>query len=328
MKTKRHRQSTWRITAPFLAATQTALCLLAYPSSAAELDFRTGDVIAFLGGEDTVAMNEHGYLELLLTKAWSGEESPIQFRNLGWEGDTVFEQRRDLNFGSWAEQLSRSKATVLFCQFGNAEALQGTEHLAEFVTAYGHLLDEWSRHVRRIVVLSPTPFESAESHLPDLASRNGDVGAYSEAIRGLADQRGLIFIDLCQPLLSAKDKSIAWTRDGLHLNGEGHWRVAKETVAQLGLNDMTQRIWFDTKSHELAPGRNEQARQEILRKNRLWFDYWRPMNWAFLAGDRTEQPSSRDHRDPSVRWFPLEMQKFLPLIEQRESDIQSLLRQP
>jgi hypothetical protein len=45
------------------------------------------------------------------------------------------------------------------------------------------------------------------------------------------------------------------------------------------------------------------------------------MNWAFLAGDRTEQPSSRDHRDQKIRWFPAEMNQFLPLIETKEREI-------
>lgn len=30
-------------------------------------------------------------------------------------------------------------------------------------------------------------------------------------------------------------------------------------------------------------------------KEQLWHRYWRPSNWAFLYGDRTTQPSSRDH---------------------------------
>ena len=85
---------------------------------------------------------------------------------------------------------------------------------------------------------------------------------------------------------------------------------------------------MDAETGMLAPARYEQARQAILRKNRLWFDYWRPMNWAFLAGDRTEQPSSRDHRDPSMRWFPKEMQEFLPLIQEKESEIRTRLRRP
>jgi hypothetical protein len=59
----------------------------------------------------------------------------------------------------------------------------------------------------------------------------------------------------------------------------------------------------------------------VIAKNRLWFDYWRPQNWAFLGGDRTSVPSSRDHRDPKVRWFPAEMEKFVPLILAQESQI-------
>jgi len=57
-----------------------------------------------------------------------------------------------------------------------------------------------------------------------------------------------------------------------------------------------------------------------VEKNQLWFDYWRPMNWAFLHGDRIEQPSSRDHRNPKIRWFPEELEKFWHLIEARERE--------
>ena len=62
----------------------------------------------------------------------------------------------------------------------------------------------------------------------------------------------------------------------------------------------------------------------IIAKNRLWFDYWRVQNWAFLAGDRTEQPSSRDHLDRTKRWFPEERERFLPLIEKKEQEIWDL----
>ena len=68
-------------------------------------------------------------------------------------------------------------------------------------------------------------------------------------------------------------------------------------------------------------------REAIVEKNRLWFDHWRPMNWAFLEGDRTEQPSSRDHVDRKIRWFPVEMQDFLPLLRKQEARIDELLRE-
>jgi hypothetical protein len=70
----------------------------------------------------------------------------------------------------------------------------------------------------------------------------------------------------------------------------------------------------------------EALRLAVVEKNRLWFDYWRPMNWAFLGGDRTFVPSSHDHNDPSVRWFPAEMEKFVPLIERAEARVQELAR--
>jgi hypothetical protein len=62
----------------------------------------------------------------------------------------------------------------------------------------------------------------------------------------------------------------------------------------------------------------------IRAKNRLWDRYRRPQNWAFLAGDRTTQPSSRDHLDPTKRWFPEEMKEFTPLIEAKEREIWDL----
>jgi hypothetical protein len=67
-------------------------------------------------------------------------------------------------------------------------------------------------------------------------------------------------------------------------------------------------------------------RDLIAAKNRLWFHYYRPQNWAFLAGDRTNQPSSRDHLDPSKRWFPEELERFVPLIDAKDAEIWALAK--
>jgi hypothetical protein len=74
----------------------------------------------------------------------------------------------------------------------------------------------------------------------------------------------------------------------------------------------------------MADPREEALRQAIVSKNRLWERYRRPQNWAFLAGDRVTQPSSRDWRDPSKRWFPEEMEQFVPLIERKEKEVWDL----
>jgi GDSL-like Lipase/Acylhydrolase family len=296
------------------------------PAAAETLSFQSNDVVALLGGENVVAMQENGYLELLLTLAGSGPG--IRIRDLGWEGDTVFEERRDLNFGSWEDQLSRAGATVLFCQFGQMESLRGKAGLESFKKAYQELLDRFLIRTRRLVLFSPIPFERKPAPLPDLSLRNADARLYAKAIQALARARGLRYVDLLGPLEleAGRHPNRPWTRDGLHLNPWGHWLAARATAAQLGWSGPLARVTFQIESDTLTPPTLEQARRIIVEKNGLWFDYWRPMNWAFLKGDRIDQPSSHDYRDPKVRWFPKEMEEFLPLIADKEERIASALK--
>ena len=119
--------------------------------------FKKGDVIALVGGEDMVAMSEYGYLELLLTRALP--EHQLKFRNLAWEGDTVFEQRRDLNFPTWEQQLDQIGATVVICQFGQMESLAGLDNLPVFRKAFEKVLRRLSAGGKRqVLVIPPTSF--------------------------------------------------------------------------------------------------------------------------------------------------------------------------
>jgi hypothetical protein len=278
------------------------------------------DVVVFTGGANVVAAQENGYLESLLTLNFA--RVPLRFRNMGWEGDTVYEQRRDLNFGPWSQQFKKVEASVLFAQFGQMESLQGAAALPQFLAAYAKLLDEFARQTPRIVLVSLLPFERSGPLGPDLAKHNDDVRLFAHAIRDLARQRGYLFVDLLH--LGGKPFQGRLTSDGVYLTAHGQWEVARATALDLGLANIPRRITPDSATGELRPTSLERLRQAILAKNRLWFDYWRPMNWAFLRGDRTEQPSSHDHRNPKIRWFPEEMERFLPLIETEERRIAEL----
>lgn len=286
------------------------------------LSLSSNDVLALLGGEDMVAWQANGYFETLLT-ARLGAEAP-RFRYLAQEGDTVFEQPRQLNFPRWPEQLERVGATVLVCQFGQSESLRGRAAVGDFAAAYEVLLDQFAGRPARIVLLSPTPFERVGGDLPDLADRNVDLAAYVEAVRQVARRRGGWFVDLFTPLRAAASAGTRLTRDGLHLDTTGQWLAAHAAASQLGLAPDAVKPAAAVTGGRFTTASLEELRQLVLAKNRLWFDYWRPHNWAFLAGDRTDQPSSRDHRDPSVRWFPREMEEFLPLIAGKESRIRRM----
>ncbi len=282
--------------------------------------FRPGDVVAFLGGEDLVVASEHGFFELLLARALP--EHRLKFRNLAWEGDTVFEQRRDLNFPTWDEQLAQVGATVVVCQFGQMESFGGPEKLPAFVEAYEKLLRQWSDGgKRRLLVLEPFALGQHDGRPPAeqrawelsaiLRDRHNSLAEFSAAARNAAERVGAVWV----PIGEVRLPGGAVQRDGCHLTRGAHAVFALDFARQLQLNA--------TSGGGKAP-LNTRLLELIAAKNRLWFDYWRVQNWAFLAGDRTVQPSSRDHVDPSKRWFPAEREAFLPLIETKEQEIWQL----
>ena len=302
--------------------TASAFCVLAALINAPAVGVRaseflhSNDVVCFLGGANVVAAQEYGYLETILRMKFPNLN--LRFRSLAHEGDTVFEQPRDYNYPAIAKQLDQTGATVVICYFGQTEALQGTNHLQEFAVAYEKLL-ETSRN-RRLVVVSPFVFEPSKAPLPDLSLRNRDLLAYFGAIEELAQKHGWTFVNLNQ----GKAKRFApLTSDGLHLTAYGHLFYDSAIAAQLGATS-ARMLWANPTTGALSLPLWEQTRQRVLAKNRLWFAYYRPMNWAFLGGDRTDQPSSRDHRDPKIRWFPDEMKRFVPLLEREEDEIGKL----
>lgn len=313
------RLARWLLAAS-LAMTSLSLARAAAPA----FPFRTNDVIAFVGGEDSVEMHRLGYVELLLSRALPAHR--LRFRGLGWEGDTVDEQPRELNFPKWPEQLKRSGATVVVCQFGQAEALRGPQRIEAFIDAYGRLLDTLSATVPRVILVSSTRFEPSTGLLPDLTQHLGTLAIQTRKVRELAARRGLTFIDLFNPETeaAAAPGAARRTRDGWHLNPAGHWEAAQSIVTQLGYAGGIPSGASPDRDGRLTGADLEPLHRAILGKTQLWFHYWRPENWAFLNGDRTEQPSSRDHRDPKVRWFPAEMEQFVPLIEAREREIAEL----
>jgi hypothetical protein len=280
---------------------------------------RSNDIVAFVGGEDVVAMQQFGYVETILARETAAKN--LRFRNLGWEGDTVFEQRRDLNFPSWEQTLAKIGATVIVAQFGQAESLRGRDALPAFKAAAEKLLRQLAGTNRLMIVVAPTPFHQPPGGLPDLTTNNATLAPYSDQMKQLCQANRWQFLD---PWKSGVLPPTSITRDGLHLNGEGQARVALQFAAHFSELRRTPQFTRNAKTGTLSHPATERVRQAIIAKNQLWFDYWRPQNWAFFAGDRTEQPSSRDHRNPKIRWFPNELEQFLPLIEAKEREVKML----
>lgn len=286
---------------------------------AGKFELLQDDVVAFLGGENGRVGQDLGYLETLLSLHAAGKR--VRFRNMAWEGDTVYEQPRPLNFGSWTDQFRRTGASVVFLQFGQLEALEGKAGLDRFGSAYESLIGKVAETTTRIVLVSPTPFGKGSARQPDLSAKNDDLKLYVEAIRKLAAKTGCLFVDLNTKPLAEE----GMTRNGLHLSAEGHWIAARETARQLevaGLSDLEAPDLKGAFRRESI----EKIRQSIRAKNALWNDAWRPTNWAFLNGDRMEQPSSRDHVDRRIRWYPVEVQQLPAMLRRDEDKLEALIQ--
>ena len=247
------------------------------------------ETVVFVGGTNFVRAAKSGELEALLTKAFA-KQKPV-FRSMAVDADTVYLQERELNFGTWQQQLEAVGATVVIAQFGQMEALDGVAKLPEFVAAYHRLLDEFSARTVRLVLVSPMLFQKATSpNVPDLTKRNEEVKAYANAIKTIAKQRGALFVDVTE--LPAKamrntlrfadsplpDDAKSYTHDGIHLTPHGLLNIAVNVFGSL---------------NGKAIPTDAELGAAIVTKNRLWSQCWRPANWNFAYGDRATVPFAR-----------------------------------
>jgi glucose/arabinose dehydrogenase/mono/diheme cytochrome c family protein len=275
-----------------------------------QFSLTTNEVIVLAGQENLVREQKAGELESLLATGFASKQP--RFRFMAWEGDTVYEQWRDLNFGSWTAQLEASSATIVMAQYGQMEALDGAARLTEFSTAYHRLLDQFSARTHRLVLISPMPFEKPlASHAPDLTLRNAEVAAYAKAVGDIAKQRSAVFVDLFTPLSKRPAGSQRLTEDGIHLTEAGLREVGQIIAKQLGApaNPSVDQTYL----HEA-----------IIAKNRFWFDCWRPANWSFVYGDRVSQMFGKaSATSPTLRDT---FERYRPLIADADARIHALAR--
>lgn len=286
---------------------QLVLLMTAAFAGEREAWLRPGDIVAFVGGENLVAAAEHGYIEYFLLKA--DPNARLKIRSLAKEGDTAFEQARDFNYPNLEMQLSRIGATVVILQLGQMESLRGEAGLADFRQAVEKLVQAVNAGgKRRVILVGPIPVLAGSP----AAGRFDDIELYSEALRGVAHRAETKFVSPDRSAFTAEDY-----RSALHLNERGHLEFAAQLAEAL--------TGVEAGGAIMRP--DELRLLDLIRwKNELWFNYARPQNWAFLDGDRTIQPASRDHRDPEKRWFPEEMKDWLPLIAEQEQEIWRVAR--
>ena len=286
----------------------------------AEIDVLDGDRVVFLGGTLFERERLYGELETALTEHF--RDRRVVFRNIGWDGDTVFGHaraggRRGSVFGDAAEgfenlqrHVDRVNPTLVLVAYGAVEAHDGQDKVRVFERGYDRLLRRLSKPDRRFVLL--TPLRALAAGIPrsqkvtaQVERLNTLLMAYREGVLSLSKRRGWPVIDL----YSATELNEPGMRvNGLHLTQKGYQAMARYIIEAACAEGAS--------GQALGEAAREALGKLIRRKSELFYNGWRPRNNAFVFGERKSEQVP----------VQLELPQYDRLIAEVEGSIDDLLR--
>ena len=298
---------------------------------------QSNDRVVFVGNTLVERSRHFGQIEATLQLAVGPDVSGLTFRNLGWSGDSVFGDARSY-FGEPSEGRERlTKAfselqpnVVLICYGTGAamsvdqgwtyekSAVQGSaagleKSLATFIDGYDKLLkriaDASGKNLREVVLVSPPPLENLGDPLPDQTTTNKNLARFRDAIRDLATRKKVRFVDLFAAMggddFSGEVAETPLTDNGIHF-GEAGYRIVARHLAE-GLGYATEQV---RKNDDAIA----ELKKQIVSKDTLFFNQWRPANETYLFLFRKHEQGQ------NAKEIPM----FDPLIEAEEKKIEEL----
>lgn len=284
----------------------------AAPAQKKVFEFKDGDRLVLLGSTVLERESRYGTLEPRLALALGDKK--ISVRNLAWSGDTVYGHARSY-FGPPEEGLQRLtahlkllKPTVVLLCYGSEMAFDGLKDLPRFLTGYRNLLSLIRKESPgvRIIIASPPPLENLPPPMPDQTDANKDLSSFRDALRKFAASQNTFFVDwfelmggLPKPGLTSKPL----TENGVHYTAQGYALLSRKLIEGLGL-----------KAPQLPDSVLAPLQKEVVRKDELFFNRWRPQNETYLFGFRKHEQGQ------NAKEIPM----FDPLIQQADDKIQAL----
>ncbi|MEM7014693.1 MAG: SGNH/GDSL hydrolase family protein [Verrucomicrobiota bacterium] len=213
--------------------------LAALAISAAAEPIQPGDRIAIVGNTFADQLRVHGYLESMLLH--HARENPVSIRNLGWGGDMLTSRDRPTGFPTEESTLTAHKTDVIIACFGMGESFAGINGVADFEKDLNDFIDSHKgkkyngKSEVRLVLVSTIAYENLGSLTPLHEKRNRELGAYSSAIRNVAENAGIPFVNVYDETkyLMSEWKDGDFTTNGIHLNETGYWAVSRMMFEQL-----------------------------------------------------------------------------------------------
>jgi len=275
-------------------------------------EFRPGDRVVLVGNTLCERMQLFNHFETLLMARYA--DLNLTVRNLCWSADTPALQPRPLNFGDAPTHLYRQKADVILAFFGQSESFEGEAGISQFEAD----LATWiranlaatynGRTPPRIVLISPTAHEKL-ARLPriDVDARNRELARYTEAMRKVAGEMKVGFVDLHSATRGAPGENL--TINGIHLTEHGDRVVGRLLVDALAGGAAREAGAAEVK-------RLDELRELIHDKNQQFFYRFRPVNAEYVVGRRVEPFGSQN--------FPGEMKQLDEMVAERDKRIHAL----
>jgi lysophospholipase L1-like esterase len=237
-----------------------ALSASAFAQNQAKVQFRDSERIALIGNEFFDKEQDQSYIETRLTTRFADKN--LVFRNLGYAGDTVRGDARalcagwanfgpdDQGFNRLRKQVQDARPTLIFVAYGMNESFDGPRGLDRFRQDYAKLLNMLEAETgARMVLITPIAHEQLPPPLPDASGHNRDLTLYAETIRQIGAGRKYPVIDLFKAVVDEFKVSPrpAMTKDGIHLNAYGYWRVAGILEQAMGYPPREWRLELNAK---------------------------------------------------------------------------------
>ncbi|MDB6119208.1 MAG: putative cytochrome c [Verrucomicrobiaceae bacterium] len=292
------------------------IALLMFSAIAAQaqlpLQLKPHDHVVLIGNTLFDRMRSYGQFESLLHQRYPKHDLVV--RNLSWSADEITLRPRPDGFGDLNEHLTNEKADVIIGAFGFNESFKGIEAVPEFEKLLAAFLIELKSHryngqtAPRIVLISPIGSENLGPPMPDGKETNARCKAYAEAMKKVAAEQGVGFVDVLDPMLSAftengkRTNGTRLTINGIHLTSKGYGIFADELYRGL----------FE----ETAPKVSPALKALIEDKDQQFFYHYRPLNGYYITGGRAEPYG--------VVNFPGELKKLGQMVENRDHAIWSV----
>ena len=303
------------------------------------LTIEPGDHIVLVGGNLCSQMEEYGHLETELYLRYPGHD--LMFRNLCDPGDTPGFRPHSSRMTSWVypgaekhyagtglertddtqgeypapdEWLEELEADVVLGFFGYSESFGGPERIEAFKTDLRSwvdytLLSEYNNLApARIALISPTAYQdkSAVMDLPDGTLENENLQLYTEAMREVANEAGVAFLDIFTPSQQWFSGNTDLTTDGVQLTDAAYKKLAPYVLDRL----------FGAEATKEAA--RTQVQSLVKDKQWLWRNDYKMPNGVHVYG-RRHNPFGPDN-------YPYEIKKIRQMGMIRDTAIWMALR--